>query len=507
MDNNKKRNIVLTLVVLLAIGFASVSTTLVINGLLAIGENSDDFKIIFSSATIDGIRKDEVISESKTEISYETKVLSLIDEESTLEYEATNTSRNYDADVQIVCNIVDESENIIEGENEYVDMTYTPESMSLLAGETKQGSITAKLKKAVTEPMDINIKCTLTGTPKERDELGEEPSDPNKLGGTLMVVSENDGWTDDAKTKIWNSNFRENIKKIVFENTLTDHSTSSWLTFDISENQDKSVMAYLVPNEVDSTKYTAYINSDGKIVANPNSSLLFGNFYSLSEIENLKYLDTSKVTNMDSMFNVCRSLVSLDLSSFDTSKVTNMSGMFGVSNSLETLNLSSFDTSNVTDMSYMFNGCNALKNVGFSNFNTSNVVEIRSMFYGCNSLTTLDLSSFNTERVTSMETMFTGCNSLTELIISNFNTSNVTNMEGLFNRCSSLTTLDISSFDISKVTNLWVLFNECKDELIVTVKDEATQNKILSLSSDYNSWFHGYCRPAAWTTDNVIIKY
>ncbi len=172
--DNKKRNIVLTLIVLLAIGFASVSSVLVINGLLAIGENSDDFKIIFTSATIDGTRKDEVISESKTEISYETKVLSLIDEESTLEYEATNTSRNYDADVQIVCNIVDESENVIEGENEYVDMTYTPKSMELLAGETKQGSITAKLKKAVTEPMDINIKCTLTGTPKERDELGDE---------------------------------------------------------------------------------------------------------------------------------------------------------------------------------------------------------------------------------------------------------------------------------------------------------------------------------------------
>ena len=127
--DNKKRNIVLTLIVLLAIGFASVSSVLVINGLLAIGENSEDFKIIFTSASIDGAERNDVISESKTEISYETKVLSLIDEESTLEYEATNTSRNYDADVQIVCNIVDESENIIEGENEYVDMTYTPKSM------------------------------------------------------------------------------------------------------------------------------------------------------------------------------------------------------------------------------------------------------------------------------------------------------------------------------------------------------------------------------------------
>ena len=169
--DNKKRNIVITLIALLAIGFASVSSVLVINGLLAIGENSDDFKIIFTSATIDEAKRNEVISESKTEISYETKVLSLINEESTLEYEATNTSRNYDADVQIVCNIVNEDENIIEGENEYIDMSYTPESMELLAGETKQGSITAKLKKAVTEPMDIHIKCTLNGTAKERDEL------------------------------------------------------------------------------------------------------------------------------------------------------------------------------------------------------------------------------------------------------------------------------------------------------------------------------------------------
>ncbi len=198
----KKRNIVVTLVVLLAIGFASVSSTLIIRGLLAIGENKDDFKIIFTSATLDGVEKNDVISESKTEISYESKVLSLVNEESTLVYEATNTSRNYDADVSIVCNIVDEDENIIEGENEYVDMTYTPESMELLAGETKSGSITAKLKKAVTEPMDIHIKCTLNGTAKERDELPttttkkvEEPYEEADLcfGTECFYIIKNNG--------------------------------------------------------------------------------------------------------------------------------------------------------------------------------------------------------------------------------------------------------------------------------------------------------------------------
>ena len=198
--DNKKRNIVITLIALLAIGFASVSSVLVINGLLAIGENSDDFKIIFTSASIDGAERNDVISESKTEISYETKVLSLIDEESTLEYEATNTSRNYDADVQIVCNIVDESENIIEGENEYVDMTYTPKSMELLAGETKQGSITAKLKKAVTEAMDINIKCTLNATAKERDKLPEEEKVCTFNNPTIKMLNDWE-WKDNDCSK------------------------------------------------------------------------------------------------------------------------------------------------------------------------------------------------------------------------------------------------------------------------------------------------------------------
>ena len=38
--------------------------------------------------------------------------------------------------------------------------------------------------------------------------------------------------------------------------------------------------------------------------------------------------DTSKVTNMSSMFRACQNLNLLDLSSFNTSKVTNMSSMF-----------------------------------------------------------------------------------------------------------------------------------------------------------------------------------
>ncbi len=90
----------------------------------------------------------------------------------------------------------------------------------------------------------------------------------------------------------------------------------------MSVAQDGSVMSYLVPNEEDTTKYTLYINSDGKVLANEDSSDLFFGFSNLQEIEHLEYLDTSNVTDMSKMFYDCTSLTTLDLSSFNTSNVT-----------------------------------------------------------------------------------------------------------------------------------------------------------------------------------------
>ena len=70
----------------------------------------------------------------------------------------------------------------------------------------------------------------------------------------------------------------------------------------------------------------------------------FDAFDMLSEVEGWKYLNTSKVTNMESMFSGCRNLTSLNLSTFDTRNVTTMSNMFLSCSGLTTLNLSSFNT-------------------------------------------------------------------------------------------------------------------------------------------------------------------
>ena len=186
-------------------------------------------------------------------------------------------------------------------------------------------------------------------------------------------------------------------------------------------------------------------------------------FYGCSNLTTLDVssFDTSNVTNMNSMFGKCSSLTTLDVSSFDTSKVTNMSYMFYNCINLTTLDLSHFDTSKVTNMSNMFCGCTSLATLDMSHFDTSKVTDMLFMFCGCTSLATLDLSGFDTSNITKMGSMFDGCSSLTTLDLSHFDTSKVTSMSHMFYNCPNLTTLDLSHFDTSKVTNMNGMFYDC----------------------------------------------
>ena len=147
------------------------------------------------------------------------------------------------------------------------------------------------------------------------------------------------------------------------------------------------------------------------------TSISFGNKGNIKTIKKLKELDTSKVTDMYSLFNGCSSLTSLDLSNFDTSNVTDMQYMFSGCSSLTSLDLSNFDTSKVTTMNRLFNDCSSLTSLDLSNFDTSNVTDMYWMFSSCRSLTTLDLSNFDTSNVTDMNDMFSGCSSLKDVYI------------------------------------------------------------------------------------------
>ena len=295
--------------------------------------------------------------------------------------------------------------------------------------------------------------------------------------------------TNNYDGTLWNKK-QSTVTKIVFQDSINkiEGESESW---DISSAKNKTVMARLVPNTDDTTTNTLYIQGNGGVIANYNSSDLFCNFRKLTEIENINLLDTSNVTTMTGMFNYCSKLATLNVSKFDTSNVTNMSYMFAGCSRLTSLDVSNFNTSKVTDMSGMFSSCGSTS-LDVSNFNTSNVTNMSQMFYSCSSTsldlsnfntsnvtnmsymfydcssTSLDLSNFDTSKVTSMSRMFESCSSLTGLDLRSFDTSNVIDMSGMFELCSSLTSLDVSSFDTSKVTNMSEMFYWC---LILTSLD------------------------------------
>lgn len=291
--------------------------------------------------------------------------------------------------------------------------------------------------------------------------------------------------------KIRNSPDFENITHIKFVKGEPDPNG-----IDLSEKQDKSVMGSF-NNGVFS------IACRGEIFANPDSSEMFRDVWTPSEItfdnfdttnvinmEDMFYVthirdlyanlrkinglnkfNTSNVTNMIGMFSGCSQVESLDISSFDTSKVTNMHRMFEGCETIKTLDVSNFNTSNVEDMSYMFavrwsgttqetvnKSANLTEIIGLEKLNTSNVRNMQGIFSDCTNVTNLNVSNFDTSKVVSMQGMFEDCWALRTIDLTNFDTSNVKSMASMFDDCSSLTTIDVSNFNTSRVTNMSDMF-------------------------------------------------
>ncbi len=188
----KKRNIMI-LMILLVIGFAAVSTTLVINGTLNIGYNEENFSssVVYTRAeTEDGTAE---INQDDKNITFETNKLENVNETATLEFDVTNKSRNYDASVTIKCGLKENFESFSEYLNIETDIT---SPFRLESSETKTGRLVVTLKKAYDKDLETTaeIECELVAEPLERDTLGDEYvlvyEDPI-LNGADPVIKEN----------------------------------------------------------------------------------------------------------------------------------------------------------------------------------------------------------------------------------------------------------------------------------------------------------------------------
>ena len=122
----------------------------------------------------------------------------------------------------------------------------------------------------------------------------------------------------------WNEEIRTKITRIETRNYMV-YDSDIIQEWDVSKNKDKSVIAYITDDG--NSGYNLYIVANGKIKMQPDGKSFFANFLKVTQMD-LKNLDTSALTTMESMFYADNSLLELNLSSFDTSNVTNMSSMF-----------------------------------------------------------------------------------------------------------------------------------------------------------------------------------
>ena len=87
---------------------------------------------------------------------------------------------------------------------------------------------------------------------------------------------------------------------------------------------------------------------------------------------------------------------------------------------------------------------------------------LRYWFASCTNLITADLRNLNMSKATNMSYLFNGDSKLESVLFGDVDTSKVVNFSYMFNNCSSLTELDLSGFDTENVTAMNYMFAGCK---------------------------------------------
>lgn len=177
-------------------------------------------------------------------------------------------------------------------------------------------------------------------------------------------------------------------------------------------------------------------------------SYMFNDATSFRNFTNTAKFNTEKVTDMSYMFSNTR-FTKLDLSSFNTKNVTNMAYMFDrTSNSVVLTYPAVFDTSKVTDMDHMFNE-SYFKNLPTAGFDTRNVTNMASMFRKAYYMKDPQVFNLNTRNVTNMENMFElafeSQPNQNAIFGSDFNTEKVTTMANMFKE-SNINEIDLTNF-------------------------------------------------------------
>ena len=351
MKNKNKKIIVYVclLILCISVGYAALSTTLNITGVSNIKSakwdvHFDNLKVNNDSVTA---TSPAVIDATKTAVNYSVSLLKPGDSYS-FTVDVVNAG-TIDAMVSVVSNtgLSDEQKKYISYSVTYSNDLDVNTKDSLNAGYKRKLRVIVKYRTDLdasdlpTEDKILNLTFKVTY-------IQADSSKNDIVTGSIM--------NNDGTGNYHSDTYKSKITKIVTSNKLVvpNNVVEKW---DVSKNQDESVMAYA--EDDGNGGYVVTICSDGKIYLEGSYGGFFSNFSALT---------------------------SMDLSDFDTKNVVSMNGLFASCVSLTELSLNSFDTSNVTDMNSMFGGCNNLTSINFKNATFDNVTSYGGAFSGCSKL-------------------------------------------------------------------------------------------------------------------------
>ncbi|MCR5223575.1 MAG: hypothetical protein K6C11_00270, partial [Bacilli bacterium] len=164
--NNKRVGLII-LLLLLAVGFASVTTNLIINNNVNISAKPGDFSVVFTSANTEE-DSSATISDDKKVITYITKELVNPGDKSELTYVIKNNSSQYDADINLSIGLDNSISDFISITYETIDASNTT---SLSAKEDITGKIKIELIKPAIDNMAVSLTVTFDASAVSRTEL------------------------------------------------------------------------------------------------------------------------------------------------------------------------------------------------------------------------------------------------------------------------------------------------------------------------------------------------
>jgi len=205
-------------------------------------------------------------------------------------------------------------------------------------------------------------------------------------------------------------------------------------------------------------------------------------------INNIKMIIKNKLTNLEYMFEDCKSLKDInELKYLDTKDINNFEYMFWGCSSLSDIKpLQNWNVSNGNNFKYMFWGCSSLSDIKpLQNWNVSNGNIFEYMFYECSSLSDIKpLQNWNVSNGNYFNSMFDGCSSLSDIKpLQNWNVSNGIYFNSMFYGCSSLSDIKpLQNWNVSNGIYFNSMFYGCSSLLDI----KPLQNWNIS-QSDYKS--------------------